>query len=90
MFASCGHYATGESVYSGGLWIIPVICLLGALKFWYDTYKAIHSGSKQQVPGGGTKYSDENVKFYRVGRFWLGAALFVAMIVSIILINGDK
>jgi hypothetical protein len=43
----------------GGLWIIPVITAVGAVIFWYQVIAGYNSGSKQQIPGRGTVYSDD-------------------------------
>lgn len=86
----CGKYADGTSVWAGGLIAIPIVLLLGAGIFFYQAYKASKSGATKQTLEGGTKDVPGNVSIFQIPRFWIGVALIVALIVVVIMVNGDK
>ena len=68
-----------------------VMMLSGATAwFYYVAYRVSKSGSKQQIPGGGTVYSDENVKITKVPQFILASMFLVGLIaVCIALLAGE-
>jgi hypothetical protein len=93
MLVSCTHYADGTSVWSGGLFILPLLTLAGAAIFGYQAYKAHNSGFTQQVPikdetgkiiGGKTIEGDEKVPYFKIGQFWFSVALAVATIIIVV------
>ena len=49
--------------------------------FWYQTFKAVKSGSDQQVPGGIDQFGD--MKFYQLPKFWLGVGVWVVVLLAI-------
>lgn len=88
---SCGHYADGTSVWSGGLFIIPIITSIGSAIFFYQAYKSYKSNSTITNPiGGAVTDNTGNVPIYKLGKFWFGVALALATIVVVIMVNGDK
>lgn len=89
LLTSCGKHADGTSVWAEGVWIIPMLMLLGGLTFMYLAYRASKSNSTQQYSGG-TKDNTGNVPIYKVGKFWLAVALFVAAVVVVIVQNSEK
>lgn len=88
---SCGHFADGSSVWQGGLFIVPLLTFLGAVWFGYKAYKAHNSGSWIIGPDGETTNKDGgNVPYTKIGWTWFSAALLVATIVIVIMVNSDK
>lgn len=77
------------SALGGGLFLIPLLTLAGAVVFGYQAYKASKSGSTI-TDQFGTKESDENVPLWNIGQFWFSVALVVATIVITIMMIGDK
>lgn len=90
LLMSCGHYADGTSVWSGGLFIIPWLTGIGSAIFFVIAFLKSKSGSEQQLPGGGYIQSKENVPIYKIGQFYFACALLVATVVIILMVNGDK
>lgn len=65
--------------------VTEVLLLFAAIVsgiFWYQTYKAVRSGSIKQLEGGST----ENVPFYKLPKFWLGVAVWVIILLAIVFI----
>lgn len=64
---SCSHFADERSVsvWSDGVWILPLLTTIGAIIFFYRTFRASKSNSDQQVWENGqpiTKHNTGNVK----------------------------
>ena len=80
-------------VFGGGLWIIPLILILGSAWFFYVGYRAWKSGTAGWTWIGNTPKwveSDKRAPFFSVGQVIFGLILFVAFIVTVILMVGDK
>ena len=91
LLTSCGHFEDGSSVWQGGLFIVPLLTFLGAVWFGYKAYKAHNSGSWVIGPDGETTNKDGgNVPYTKIGWTWFSAALLVATIVIVIMVNSDK
>ncbi len=80
--------------WGGGLFLLPVITVIGAIIFFIQAYKASKSNSTTQV---GTGTSDSrvvdntgNVPITKTGQFWFAVVLAIATIVIIIMVNADK
>jgi hypothetical protein len=84
----CTDFANspGVSVWSGGLWILPTLLLIGALIFGYNAWTAYNSGT---VEGGGNDkpYVDygKSVKppMSKNGHLWFSVIFLVAFIVVV-------
>lgn len=79
----------------GGLWVIPLVTLLGGLVFLYQSYKASKSGSvthASSVTGRkASEYSDKNIPIHKTGgKFYFAVALFIATAVILLLMYSDK
>ena len=76
----------------GGLWIIPLLTLIGSLIFFYQSYKASKSVSVRHPNSAGKPafVSDENVPIYKVGVFKFAVALLVATIVIFFMMYSDR
>ena len=74
----------------GGLWIIPLLTFAGSMIFLYQAYKASKSNSTTQLGDGRTLDNTGNVPIYKVGRFYFSVALFVATIVILLVMYGDR
>lgn len=77
------------SIFSGGLWLIPLLTLTGTAIFGYKGYKASKSNSTQQTPSG-TKDNTGNVPFYKTGFGILSILCFLATIAIVLLMVGDR
>lgn len=75
---------------SEGLWIIPLVTLLGALIFFIQSYRSSKSNSMIHNPHGPTIDNTGNVPMYKMGRFWFGVALTVATGVILLLMRADR
>lgn len=93
LLTGCTHYADGTSVWSGGLFILPLLTVIGAAIFGYQAYKAHNSGFTQQVKdfnaegkliGVRTVEGDEKIPYYKIGQFWFSVALVVATIIIVV------
>ena len=73
---------------SGGLWIIPLICLIGGIIFLMQAYAASKSDSTTQV-GGTVLDNTGNVPFYKTGQFVFAIILFLAAIGTYLWIASD-
>lgn len=74
------------SIFAGGLWAIDVFCLVLAAWFFYQAWQKSKSGT---VTGGSSSnpkmtYSNENMKITEIKVFWLGVAMVIAWIVTIV------
>ena len=89
---SCGKFHDdGTSVWQAGLWIIPVITIIGSIIFGWLTYKSATSGSNTyDSRGAKTGIDGGDVPFYKIGWFYFSAGLFIATIVIVIMVNSDK
>lgn len=90
MITSCGKFKDGTSVWAEGLWAIPLLLVLGGIWFLYLTIRASKSNSTQQIRGVGTIDNTGNVPIYKIGKFYISMALFVAAAVVIIIQNAEK
>jgi hypothetical protein len=87
VFASCGHYNDGTSVWAKQLWLAPLFPFLLGCYFIYTAWKSSKSGSKiNPMYGGG---EGGNVPIYKLPRFWFAVVLFVATLVIIWAVNAD-
>lgn len=88
---SCGHYTDGTSVWAGGLWIIPLVTIIGSAIFFYKAYRSSKSGSNKILPNGGISNEEGgNVPIYQLGFFWFSVILAVATGIIIWMVNSDK
>lgn len=76
-------------IFGGGLWIIPLLTLIGFVIFLRLALKASHSGSTQQTPGGIVE-SDQNVSIWKTGWIWFAIACALATIAIVCLMISDK
>jgi len=79
------------TIFSGGLWLIDLLCIGGAIVFLYFALKASKSGS---VTGGSSsnptrQYSKENVPWYKTGQGVFAIILIVAEIISVIVRSAE-
>lgn len=77
------------SAFGGGLWLIPLGLLIGAVWSAYRGIKYSSSGSQQQT-GGGQTYSDKNVPFHKTGAGLFSIILFVLFIGAVIWMISEK
>jgi len=89
LLTGCGKFSDGQSVWAGGVWIIPILLFSAAGFFLYIAIKKSKSGSEQQTSRGIKSY-DENVPVYKIGQFWFAIGFIVAAIIVIIIQNGEK
>lgn len=80
---------TGTSVWGGGLWILPWLTGLGSLVFLGLAYRSSKSNSTKQTKNG-TIDNTGNVPITQLGLFWFGAALALATIIILIVVNSSK
>lgn len=85
---SCGKHRDGTSVWAGGLWILPVVCLVGSAIFFRLAYKSSKSGSTMNPSFGGGEGG--NVPIYKHGFFWFSVVLLVAAAVIAFVVNAEK
>lgn len=78
------------SAFAGGLWIIPLLTITGAIFFGYKGYRASRSGSTVQNRDGSTTESTVNVPFYKTGYGVFCIILVLATIAIIIIMNNEK
>jgi hypothetical protein len=82
------------SALGGGLWIIPLVLLLGSLWSFYRGYTQWKSGSGGWVtqPNGTKKWveSDEKVNFWSIGATVFGIILLLAAIGSFVWMQLEK
>lgn len=74
------------SIFAGGLFMIDVFCLGLAAWFFYQAWQKSKSGT---VTGGSFSnpkltYSKENMKLTEIKVFWLGVAMVIVWIISIV------
>lgn len=80
---------TKRSGLGGGLWIILVLLFGGGIFFSIQGWRASHSGSTQQLPGGPIVITEENVGFFQTIGV-LGLILIAAGIVAFFIMKGEK
>lgn len=78
-----------QSMFAGGLWIIPLITFLGALWSFYRGYRSSKSNSTTQTPSG-TIDNTGNVPIYKTGGFLFGVILIIATVGILLLMNSEK
>lgn len=82
------------SVFSGGLWLIPLILIGASAYSFYKAVKQRNSGMRGRVskPDGTWEWkeSDEKLSFTEIGAFWFGVMFFCGFIASVILMISDK
>lgn len=76
-------------IFGGGLWVIPLLTLIGFVIFLRLALKASHSGSTQQTPGGIVE-SDQNVSIWKTGWIWFAIACALATIAIVCLMISDR
>lgn len=69
-------------ILSGGLWLIPVLLLTGAIVFFIKAFKSSKSGSKINPQYGGGEGGD--IPVWQLGYFWYGVVLVAVIIVFFI------
>lgn len=90
VLTGCGKFhGTNQSVWSEGMWVVPVLLFGAAGVFGLFAFKAITSGSEQQGQRG-TIYSDKKVSVWKVPQFWFAVAFTMAAIGVIIWQNAEK
>lgn len=82
-------------VFSGGLWIIPLLLLGASAYSFYQAVRQRNSGMRGRVVNPQTgqwewKESKEKLKFTEIGAFWYGVGFGVGAIVSVIMMISDK
>lgn len=79
------------SAFGGGLWIIPLLLLFGAMWFLVIAIRKANSGSHYQ-DGRTGKYVDTkgNVPVSRIGQFWFAIVLAATAIGSTIWMYLEK
>lgn len=90
LLTGCGKFSDGTSVWQGGLWLVAALPAAGALIFGFLGFKDWKSGTQQTLPNGQIVYSDKKLPFYKVPYFIYSAALIVATIAIVLLVNADK
>jgi hypothetical protein len=78
------------SAFGGGLFLIPLGLLLGALYSFYRGYKQSKSGSLEDSGGGGTRESDINIPFWRCPATIYGYAFLIAAVASALMMWSDR
>ena len=82
------------SVFGGGLWIIPILLLVGIAVSFYKAYRQWISGSEITIDKwfGPLEYidSDKRVKFLSIPAAKFGIGFLVLLIVCVIVMIGDK
>lgn len=89
---SCAHYPDGTSVWSEGLWILPVLIAIGFFLSAYRAWVAYNSGTVEGG-GGGKPYKDlgkGKPPMKNNGWLWFSIFLFVAFWVVIYVVNNGK
>ncbi len=76
------------SVFGGGLWIIPLLTLAGAVFFGIKTWRSSHSGSVTYHQDGSKTESDKNK--LNTGYLVFTVALVVATVVFIIWMYNER
>lgn len=69
--------SNGYKPFSGGLWIIPVLCFIGGCIFFYFAWQAHTSNSTITGPGGVIENTG-NVPLTQIGQFWFAVICWVA------------
>lgn len=88
MLTGCGHHRDGTSVWSDGLFIVPLLPIVGSIYFFVTAFQSSKSGSTiNPVFGGG---EGGNIPVYKLARFWFGVALLVAAAGIIFWVNMEK
>lgn len=88
LLSSCGHYRDGSSVWQAGMWIAPLLTLIGFFYFGYTAWKSSRSGSTWNPKYGGGEAG--NVPIWQLGRFWFAVAFLLATIAIIWAVNWEK
>lgn len=78
------------SIFGGGLFIIPLLTLGGAIWFGYVAYKAHNSNSTKSDREKGIIDNTGNVPYWQIGQAWFSAILFLATIVIVAAMISDK
>jgi len=77
------------SVFSGGLWVLPLILFLAAGWNLYISFKKANSGAERQLPKGGYGPA-ENLKFWQISNFKYSVAFVIAAIGVIIWVVSER
>lgn len=78
------------SAFGGGLFVIPLLFLLGIIVFTISGIRSSKSGSKQQVQGGKTIYSDKNIPWVKTWQAKFVGILVLALIAVIVWMINEK
>jgi hypothetical protein len=92
MLSGCANfYGSTQSIWSEGLWILPVISSLAALWFLYVSYKASRSGSTgYDYQKHATTNDNVNIPIYKVAQFKYFLILTLATIGIIIWVYAER
>jgi len=86
---SCGKFqGTNQSIWSEGMWIIPLVLFLFGSFFMWKAYKASKSGSNINIKLGGGEGG--KVPMWKTGWFVLSAIFYAGMLGVIIWQNIEK
>lgn len=81
--------------HSGGLWVIPLMCLGGSLYCLYRAYRIHNSGQqlRDDTPGSPTRGQWIDVPgkypYSKIGVAYFGVALLLAFIITLLVISSD-
>lgn len=91
LFMGCAKFVgTDKSVWSEGLWILPLLFVIAILLLLVSAFRSSKSGSEQQLPGQGMTDTKGNVKLTSTWQFW-GAAILTLILIGIVIYqNGQK
>lgn len=67
------------SAFGGGLWIIPLLVIIGIVIWIISGIRSSKSGSQIQDLEKGTQYSKQNVPFIKTWQFKFAIGLLVIM-----------
>lgn len=88
--SSCGNFhGTNQSIWSEGMWLVPLLLFLASALFFVFAFKAHESGSKQQGRYGGHFYN-EKTPYWKIPQFWFSVAFALIGIGVIIWQNLEK
>ena len=77
------------STFGGGLFIIPILTLLGAVLSFRKAYISHNSNSTQSTKGGLIDNTG-NVPYTQIGSFWFGVIFVASTIVIVLMMHLDR
>lgn len=81
---------TKRSGLGGGLWIIPLISLLGSIYSFFRAYRQHESGTAGYNSDGVWVESASKMGYLEIGATWFGIILFAIAIISFWLMKRDR